>query len=221
MQQRCNKGATEVQQRCNSWCNRGATEMQQKCNIDATEMQQRCNRDATEVQQRCNRGATEVQQRCNNGATTVILAKVPCALNCGGGEGGWWGGGGWGRCRQNMLRLLGWRRWGGRGACGSRRRGWRPVATGSETGRGRPQVPRPSRRRRRCNSAHELLPRPRPAAALPLPSAVGRHGPGGAHWRRSSPAQRPGPQLLRPATRPRALLLGWAAAAGAAGMGVG
>ena len=92
VQQRCNRGATEVQQLVQQRCNRDATEVQHRCNRDATEMQQRCNRGATEVQQRCNRGATEVQQRCNNGATTVILAKVPCALNCGGGGGG--GGGG-------------------------------------------------------------------------------------------------------------------------------
>ena len=212
--QRCNRGATEVQQRRN----RGATEVQQRCNRGATEAQQRCNRDATEVQQL-------VRQGCNRSSTAVMLAKAPCVLNCGGGGGGGGGGvGEGGRCRENtMLRLLGWRRWRGRWACGSRRRGWRLVAAGRETGRSPSPVARPSRRPRRRNRAHELPLRPRPAAAPLLAPAAGRHGPpgpgGGAHGRRS-PAQRPGPQ--RPATRPQALLLegGTAAAAAAAG-GVG
>ena len=176
-------------------------------------MQQRCNRGATA-------GSTGMQQKFNGGDASKSAMRAELRRR----RRGWWwvGGGGGGRCRKNtMLRLLGWRRWRGRGACGSRRRGWRLAAAGRETGRSPSPVARPSRRPRRRNRAHELPLRPRPAAAPLLPPAAGRHGPpgpgGGTHGRRS-PAQRPGPQ--RPATRPQALLLGGGTAAAAAG-GVG
>ena len=187
MQQRRNRGAAEAW-RCNRGETDGATEVQQKCNRSATEVQQRCNRGATEVQQRCNNctGATEAQQRCNRGATAV---QQQC--NSGGASKS---------ATRAELRLLlrrrrrrGWWRVGGGGGQMSskhdaqiarmeevgRARGGRVKTTRVETGGGRPQVPRPSRRRPRRNSAHELPPSPRPAAAPPLPSAVGRHGPGG------------------------------------------
>ncbi len=167
-----------------------------------------------------------VQQGCNSWFNSGD-GSAPCVLNCSGGGGG---GGGWvgaaGRCRQNtMLRLLGWWRWRGRGACGSRRRGWRLVVAGRQTGGSPSPVARPSRRPRRRQRTHELplRPRPRSAAAPRLPPAAGRHAPReGAHGRQSAPAQRPGPQ--RPVTRPRAqalLLWGGAAAAAAGGVGGG
>ena len=180
-----------MQQRCSRAATAGATEVQQRCNRDATELQQL-------VQQRCNKGATEMQQRCNSGPTALMLAKRRV-------------GGGWGGQmppRYATLRLR-WRRWGGPGACWSRRRWWRLVTAGrvapwpqrqpqaatemqamhplrpylrlpmpalSHTAAdGEPQVARPSRCRRRRSSlrTHELPPSPRPAAALPLPPAVG------------------------------------------------
>jgi hypothetical protein len=45
--------------------------VQQRCNRGATEVQQRCNRGATEVQQRCNRGATGA--RPPRGSTLLLL----------------------------------------------------------------------------------------------------------------------------------------------------
>ena len=57
--QRCTMPYIEVQQGCNRHMRyRGATEVQQRCNRGATEVQQ-SNRGAPEGQQRCNRGATE------------------------------------------------------------------------------------------------------------------------------------------------------------------
>ena len=82
------------------------------------------------MQQRCNRGATEVQQRCNNGATTVILAKVPCALNCGGGGGGVVGGGGVGQMPSKHAQIARMEEVG-------RARGVRVKTTRVETGRDR------------------------------------------------------------------------------------
>jgi hypothetical protein len=79
-QQRCDRGATEVQQRCNRhiFSSTGAAEVQQRCNRHIFSSMRAyiyvsSEERLTELtiwpraaqQQRCDRGATEVQQRCN------------------------------------------------------------------------------------------------------------------------------------------------------------
>ena len=140
-------------------------------------VQHRCNIGATEVQQRCNRGATEVQQLC----TTVMLAKVPCALNCGGSGGGWWWvGGGVGQMPSKHAQIA-WMEEVGRA------QGVRVKTTRVETGRGRQQD-----RSRQATGPPPVTPstppQQRPRAAAQAPPCCGSAAP----LSRGTPAARAG-----------------------------
>ena len=164
-------------------------------------MQHRCDRGATEVQQRCNRGATTV----HNGDASKSAMRAELRRQRRGVVVGGWGSG------ADAVKTCSDCSDGGSGAGAGRadqddaggdrsRQAARPVAAGHRS---------PARHAVDAAATAPTSCRPGPAL-LRLRRSLRRHGPGGAHVRRSSPAQRPEPQ--RPATRPRALLLGWAAA---------